>query len=88
MPSVRAHLRASGASCLALARIVRTVVVVGFGVFAVALLALRFVVLPQIESYRDTVAAALGRELKRPVEIASLTTDWDGWNPRLLMPVW
>ncbi|HVN35790.1 MAG TPA: YhdP family protein [Casimicrobiaceae bacterium] len=82
---MRAHLRASGASCLALARIVRTVVVVGFGVFAVALLALRFVVLPQIESYRDTVAAALGRELKRPVEIASLTTDWDGWNPRLLI---
>jgi uncharacterized protein (TIGR02099 family) len=83
MPSVRAYLRAPAAFCLALGRIIRTVVVVGFGAFALALLALRFIVLPQVESYRDTVASALARELKHPVEIASLTTDWDGWNPRL-----
>src|SRR5215813_13452451 len=85
MPSVRAYLRAPAAFCLALGRVVRTAVVVGFGVFALTLLALRFVVLPQVESYRDTVASVLARELKHPVEIASLTTDWDGWNPRLLI---
>ncbi|HET7098332.1 MAG TPA: YhdP family protein [Casimicrobiaceae bacterium] len=82
---MREFLRVPGAFCLALARIVRTVVVVGFGLFALTLLALRFIVLPQVESYRDSVAAALSRELKHPVEIASLTTDWDGWNPRLLI---
>src|SRR5262245_23711723 len=83
MPSVRAYLRAPAAFCLALGRVVWTVVVVGFAVFALALLALRFVVLPQIESYRDSVATALSRELRHPVEIASLATDWDGWNPKL-----
>jgi uncharacterized protein (TIGR02099 family) len=85
MPSVRALLRAPGAFCLALARIVRTIAVVGFGVFALALLGLRFFVLPQVESYRDTLAATLSRELRHPVEITSLTTDWDGWNPKLVI---
>ncbi len=85
MPSARAFLRAPGALMLALARILRTVVVVGFGAFALALLALRFFVLPHIESYRDTIASALTKELGHPVEIATLTTDWDGWNPKLLV---
>ncbi len=85
MPSARAILRAPGAFFLALARILRTVVVVGFGAFALALLALRFFILPHIESYRDTVASALTKELGHPVEIATLTTDWDGWNPKLLV---
>src|SRR5258705_9958222 len=85
MPSVRAFLRAPGAFCFALARILRTVVIAGFAVFALALLALRFIVLPHIESYRDTLASTLGRELGHPVEIATLTTDWDGWNPKLVV---
>jgi len=59
--------------------------VVGFGAFALALLALRFFVLPHIESYRDTLASMLTKELGHPVEIATLTTDWDGWNPKLLV---
>jgi uncharacterized protein YhdP len=42
-------------------------------------------VLPQVESYRNTVASMLTRELGRPVEIATLTTDWDGWNPKLVV---
>jgi len=85
MPSVRALLRAPGAFFLALVRILWTIVVVGFGVFALTLLALRFIVLPQVESYRNTVASMLTRELGRPVEIATLTTDWDGWNPKLVV---
>lgn len=85
MPSVRAFFRAPGAFCIALARILRTAIVVGFAVFALAMLALRFIVLPHIESYRDTLASTLARELRHPVEIAGLTTDWDGWNPKLVV---
>jgi len=85
MPSVRALLRAPGAFFLALARILRTLVVVGFAAFALTLLVLRFIVLPHIESYRDTVASSLARELGKPVEIAALSTGWDGWNPKLFV---
>ena len=45
----------------------------------------RFVVFPQIESYRDTLAGVLSRELGQPVEIAALATGWDGWNPKLVV---
>ena len=85
MPSVRASLRAPGAFCIALVRILRTVVVVGFAAFALALLVVRFVVFPHVESYRDTVAATLARQLGHPVEIATLSTGWDGWNPKLVI---
>lgn len=85
MPSVRAFFRAPGAFCIALARILRTVVVVGFAAFALALLVVRFVVFPHVESYRDTVAATLARQLGHPVEIATLSTGWDGWNPKLVI---
>ena len=61
------------------------VVVVGFAAFALALLAVRFVVFPQIESYRDTLAARCRAQLGQPVEIAALTTGWDGWNPKLVV---
>jgi uncharacterized protein YhdP len=60
-------------------------VVVGFAAFALVLLAVRFVVFPQIESHRDTLAGALSRQLGHPVEIAALTTGWDGWNPKLVV---
>ena len=85
MPSPRAILRVSGAVTLALVRAFRTIVVVGFATFALALLALRFVVLPQIENYRGTVAGLLSRQLGQPVEIAVLSTGWDGWNPKLVV---
>ena len=85
MPSPRAFLRVPRAVFLALVRFVRTVVVVGFAAFALALLAVRFVVFPQIESYRDTLAGVLSRQLGQPVEIAALTTGWDGWNPKLVV---
>ena len=59
--------------------------VVGFAAFALVLLAVRFVVFPQIESHRDALADALSRQLGYPVEIAALTTGWDGWNPKLVV---
>ena len=48
-------------------------------------LVVRFVVFPQIESYRDTLASLLSRQLGQPVEIAVLSTGWDGWNPKLVV---
>ncbi len=63
MPSVRAFFRAPGAISLVLIRFVRTAIVVAFVAFALALGVVRFVVFPQVESYRDTLAATLAREL-------------------------
>ena len=85
MPSPRAILRAPRAVTYALVRLVRAIVVVGFAAFALALLVVRFVVFPQIESYRDTLASLLSRQLGQPVEIAMLSTGWDGWNPKLVV---
>src|SRR6185369_6627615 len=61
------------------------IVVLGFAIFALALLAVRFIVFPQIESYRDTLAGVLSRQLGQPVEIAAINTGWDGWNPKLVV---
>src|SRR6202158_1069888 len=85
MPSVRASLRAPTAVSFALARLVRTVIVVGFAAFALVLLLVRFVVFPHVESYRDALALTLATELGHPVEIVALSTGWDGWNPKLVV---
>ena len=85
MPSVRAFLRAPGAFAVALIRFVRIVVVGGFAAFAIALLLVRFVVFPYVESYRDTLASSLTRQLGHPVAIAAMTTGWDGWNPKVVV---
>ena len=88
MPFVRAIHRAPDANAPILARIARAagvLFVVGFAIFALALLAVRFVVFPRVEEYRGNLTAALSRELGKPVEIASLATGWDGWNPKLVI---
>ncbi len=85
MPSVRAFFRAPRALSAALFRFVRTVIVGGIAAFALVLLVVRFAVFPQVESYRDTLASVLARQLGHPVEIAALTTGWDGWNPKLIV---
>ncbi|HEX8738975.1 MAG TPA: YhdP family protein [Casimicrobiaceae bacterium] len=53
------------------------------GAFCVLLLGVRFVVLPQVESHRDDLARWLAARIGQPVSIASVTTGWNGWNPRL-----
>ena len=88
MPFVRANHRAPDASAPITARIARAagvLFVAGFAILALALLAVRFIVFPHVEEYRDTLRAALARELGQPVEIASLSTGWDGWNPKLVI---
>jgi uncharacterized protein (TIGR02099 family) len=88
MPFVRANLRAPDANAPILARIARAagvLFIAGFAIFALALLAVRFVVFPRVEEYRGTLTTALSRELGQPVEIDSLATGWDGWNPKLVI---
>jgi uncharacterized protein (TIGR02099 family) len=53
------------------------------GGFCLLLLAIRFVVFPQLETRRAEIADLLGRQIGQPVRIANLTSGWDGWNPRL-----
>ena len=60
-------------------------VVAGIGIFALALLLLRMVVFPHIDVYRDTIAAAMSRQLGQPVSIDALHGAWDGWNPKLVI---
>ena len=46
-------------------------------------LILRHGVLPKVPAYRGEVAAMLSRSLGLPVDIASLSADWQGLHPRL-----
>ena len=53
------------------------------GGFCLVLLAIRFVVFPQLETRRNEIAELLGKQIGQPVQIAVLSSGWDGWNPRL-----
>ncbi|HEY2865418.1 MAG TPA: YhdP family protein [Casimicrobiaceae bacterium] len=64
-------------------RATRAVALIALISFCLVLLAVRFVIFPRIEGNRDTVARMLSAQIGKPVEIASLATAWDGWNPRL-----
>src|SRR5947209_4161554 len=68
---------------LRLLRLAVIAVIAGFALFCALLLTVRFVVFPQVDAYRDTLAGMMSRELGSPVEIDRLTTGWDGWNPKL-----
>ncbi len=86
MPSVRASPRASRPQPPAPWRLVRFAgigLMAGFVAFALLLLAVRFVVFPRVESYRGTLTETLSAQLGQPVEIAALSTGWDGWNPKI-----
>ncbi len=51
--------------------------------FCALLLAIRFIVFPNIDDYHDAIAEKLGQQLGQPVAIASIAGSWDGWNPKL-----
>ena len=88
MPSARTPDRARVAVQPGLRRLARftgVAIVAGFALFALLLLAVRFVVFPRIESYRDTLIAALSTQLGEHVEIDGISTGWDGWNPKLVV---
>ncbi len=56
-----------------------------FALFCILLLAIRFIVFPRIEDYRDRIVAGLSDELGQPVAMAAIETGWQGWNPRLII---
>ncbi|HET9765156.1 MAG TPA: YhdP family protein [Casimicrobiaceae bacterium] len=51
--------------------------------FCILLLAIRFVVFPQLEAHPTEIAQLLSRQIGERVEIEALASGWDGWNPRL-----
>ena len=56
---------------------------IAVGVFCALLLALRLIVLPQLESRSADIAHLLSLRIGQPVQIDELITGWDGWNPKL-----
>jgi uncharacterized protein (TIGR02099 family) len=50
---------------------------------AITVLALRYFVLPNIESYREDIAQSVSKAAGQRVTIGKLTADWDGMRPRL-----
>ena len=54
-----------------------------FFLFAALVLALRFWLLPDIERYRDEIAAAVTRTVGKPVRIGGIQAGWLGLNPRI-----
>jgi uncharacterized protein (TIGR02099 family) len=88
MPPVRATSRAPAVVPRALLRLTRVLALAaaaGFVAFALLLLALRFLVIPNVDRYRDDLAAAIAAQLGQPVELGPLTAGWDGWNPKLVV---
>ncbi len=68
-----------------LLRLLGGVLVGGFILFALLLMLVRHVVLPQVPSHRDAIAAKIGQRLRAQVTIQELGTGWDGWNPKLVI---
>ncbi len=50
---------------------------------AITVLALRYFILPNIESYREDIAQSVSKAAGQLVTIGKLTADWDGMRPRL-----
>lgn len=54
-----------------------------FFAFAALVLGLRFWLLPNIEQYREEIAAAVTRTVGKPVRIGGIEAGWLGLNPRI-----
>jgi uncharacterized protein (TIGR02099 family) len=52
---------------------------------AFVVLGLRYWVLPNIESYREEIAAAVSRAAKVRITISKITAEWDGMRPHLIV---
>ncbi|MGI8895772.1 MAG: hypothetical protein ACR2HE_09000, partial [Casimicrobiaceae bacterium] len=64
-------------------RIAGAAITAAVALFCLALLAIRFIIFPRIDSYRAEIVARLSAELDAGVAIAAIDTGWDGWNPKL-----
>lgn len=59
--------------------------VVGYFLFAMLVLALRYVVLPNIDTYKPEIEQMASRALGRPVEAGSIEASWRGLRPHLVL---
>ena len=57
----------------------------GYFAFALLLLALRYAILPQIESYRGDIEQMIATAINRPVGIRRIETRWAGLRPALTL---
>src|SRR5882672_907418 len=64
-------------------RFVATAALILLGAFCTLLLTIRLVAFPQVEARRSDIAQWLGTRIGQPVQIDSIVTGWDGWNPKL-----
>jgi len=66
-------------------RLATVAVLVGGLGFVLLVFGLRYFVLPSIDSYRPRIEAAISRAAGQPVEIGSVTANWQGYRPELHM---
>ncbi len=64
-------------------RVLETLAWTALLLFACALLALRYWVLPNIEEHREVIIGAFSRGLGLPVRVGGIEADWQGLNPRV-----
>jgi uncharacterized protein (TIGR02099 family) len=72
----------------ALRRILRVawrVVLVAWLVFALLVLGLRFLVLPNVGAYHEEIEKAVSQAVGQPVTIGGITARWQGLNPDLVL---
>ena len=65
------------------ARVAGTLVFGLYLLFAIAVLVLRYVVLPHVGDYRGDIERLASANLKAKVTVGALAADWDGLRPRL-----
>ncbi|HXX85437.1 MAG TPA: YhdP family protein [Casimicrobiaceae bacterium] len=64
-------------------RVLRVALLSAIIVFCVLLLAARYLVLPWVESNQGEIVRLASSKIGEPVEVAALSTGWDGWNPTI-----
>ena len=52
-------------------------------VFLGLLVAIRYLLFPSLDEYRDTIAAKLLQAVGQPVTIGAIRGAWNGWNPQV-----
>src|SRR5438552_14865101 len=67
------------------ARIVGWMLLVAYFLFAAALLALRYWILPKVAEYRSDIEQYASRALGQRITIGAIDTDWQGLRPELLL---
>lgn len=80
-----AHLRFTWRLARRILRLVQFALVALLFAFAATVLVLRYYVLPQVDRFRDPIAAAAGRAIGVPIAIGAIAGSWSGPHPRLTL---